>query len=116
MFGANRSREGRPFTLDEYQKISEWNSRDIVNWPHLELALNYPNTPEMLGVVEHSQRGPTLFVWAADWGIVIEPFNGGSFIYPDFEEALNALSRWARLIIAGQRVHFGSGTGERRDT
>jgi hypothetical protein len=62
----------------------------------------------MLGVVEHGQLGPTLFMWAADWGIIIEPFSGGLFTYTTLAAALCALSRWAEMVVAGKRVPFGS--------
>lgn len=106
MSNPQRSRVGRSLTLQEHQKISTWNDDPSEHWPRIELALNYPHTPEMLGVVEHGQVGPTLFVWASDGGIVVEPFSGGSIIYLSLEEALSAIARWADGLIKGQRVPF----------
>lgn len=103
-----RSRVGRPFTIEEHLEVAAWNDRAGKGWPRLELALNYPHTPELLGVVEHAQTGVTLFVWAAEFGIVVEPFSGGSFIYVSLATALGALTRWAEARVRGERVQFGS--------
>ena len=97
MPSAQRSQNGRAFTVEEHRKISEWNGKAGDGWPRIELALNYPDTPEMLGLVEHDQPGPTLFVWADDWGLVVEPFSGGSFTYLSLSAVLSELSRWAEV-------------------
>ena len=103
-----RSRVGRAFTLEEHQEVFGWNNQDRDKWPRIELALNYPNTPEILGVIECGQVGPTFFVWAADWGIIVEPISGGSFTYPNLRAAFNAISLWMEIILRGKRVPFGT--------
>jgi len=62
----------------------------------------------MLGVVEPGEVGPTLFLWATDREIVIEPFTGGTFVYPSVIPALEAIERWAESLSKGKRVPFGS--------
>jgi hypothetical protein len=105
-----KSRTGRAFTLDEHQEISVWNSLGSLRdrWPRIELALDFVNTPEMLGVIEYNEIGPTMWVWAATWGIIVEPLSGGSYIYPTISAALAAVSEWAERIIIGDRIIFGN--------
>ena len=95
MQSLQRPRSGRSLTLEEHREVFEWNNQGGEDWPRIELALNYPDTPEMFGVIERGEVGPTLFVWVADWGVIIEPFSGGSFVYTSVTAALQALSGWA---------------------
>ncbi len=98
---------GRPLTLSEHAEIAQWNRACGDGWPRIELALNYPETPEMFGVVERGQVGPTLFLWLTERGAVVEPFSGGAFAYPTLTQALDAIRRWAAVLVAGRRVPFG---------
>jgi hypothetical protein len=104
-----KSRVGRAFTLKEHQEILGWNALCEYRggWPHVRLALNYSDTPEMLGIVECGEVGPTMLIWAAAWGIVVEPLSGGSFIFPSLAAALAELSQWAGRVLAGDRKRFG---------
>jgi hypothetical protein len=104
-----KSRVGRAFTLKEHQEIFDWNSLSEYHsgWPRVELALNYSDTPEMLGVVECGEVGPTMLVWAAAWGVAVEPLSGGSFTFPSLAAALGELSQWAGRVLVGDRKRFG---------
>lgn len=96
-------RTGQAFTLDEHGQIAAWNALPVARWPRIELALNYPDTPEMLGLVEHAQINPTFFIWRAGFGVVVEPFSGGTRLYPTVQDALAALTDWATLVLQGRR-------------
>lgn len=96
-------RTGQAFSLEEHARISAWDSSPTARWPRIELALNYPDTPEMLGIVEHGQVGPTFFMWRSDIGVVVEPFSGGTLLYPTIEDALAALTHWAMQALQGRR-------------
>ena len=79
-------------------------------WPRIELALNYPNTPEMMGVAEEGWPGPTYVMWRANPGVVLERLSGGDMVvYESVDEALDALSWWSRALIRGIRTKLEGG-------
>lgn len=98
-----RKRVGQAFSLGEHQKVLEWAASGIPRWPSIELALNYPETPEMIGVVEHGQVGPTFLMWRTETDVVIEPLSGGTLLYGTLDDALAALTSWASSALQGHR-------------
>jgi hypothetical protein len=101
---------GIAFAVEEHAAIARWMDKRPRDWPSIELALNYPGTPEMLGIVEGGWTGPTYFMWRVNQGVVLERFSGGDMVlYQNISDALDALSRWSESIIAGKRELLAGG-------
>jgi len=95
---------GIAFTVTEHAAIAKWMASREPGWPRIELALNYPHTPEMLGVAEDGWIGPTYFMWRTANSIIIERFSGGNTVeYETISEALDAISEWSRALLSGIR-------------
>ena len=61
----------------------------------MELALNYPNTPEMFGIVELNEISPTFFMWRTEGAVIVAPFSGEDMLrYESIQHALDALTDW----------------------
>jgi hypothetical protein len=95
---------GQPFTLEEHAAISGWLERRKPGWARIELALNFPNTPEMFGIVEANEIGPTFFMWRTESAVIVAPFSVGEAMrYATIQEALEALSEWCAEVRVGKR-------------
>lgn len=96
---------GQPFTLEEHAAIARWLERRQPGWPGIELALNYPNTPEMLGIIEANEVGPSLFMWRVDGAVIVAPFSGDDMVrYASIEYALDSLTEWSvERAVTGKR-------------
>jgi hypothetical protein len=103
---------GCSFSLSEHAAVADWIAKRQPGWPNIELAINYPNTPEMMGIVEEGRAGPTYFMWRTESDVVVDRFSGGDLvIYKSIGDALNALSEWSRDLVAGVRSKLPGGTG-----
>jgi hypothetical protein len=86
---------GQPFTLEEHLAISTWLEGRKPGWPRIELALNYPNTPEMFGIVEENEIGPSFFMWRTEGAVIVAPFSGEDMVrYGSIQHAMDALTDW----------------------
>ena len=99
--------------------IRDWNQQREAGWPEIQLAINYPLTPEMYGVTEAGWEGPTFFMWRTDSHVIVTPFSGDYVAkYYSMRTALEALAAWAKAVLAGERPPIGAdeivGTVERR--
>jgi hypothetical protein len=98
------------FTLSEHAALAKWMASRSPGWPRIELALNYPNTPEMMGIAEEGRVGPTYFMWRTETDVVLERFSGNDLVlYKTLGDALNALSLWSAQLVAGKRFRLSGG-------
>lgn len=102
-----RAWKGRAFSIEEHQLINDWQRTNRSRWPRIELALNYPNTPEMLGVIEFGYEGPSVFFWCSENGVILQPFSGGKTqTYVTIEQALHALTHWSLARLEGRQTEL----------
>ena len=98
---------GEAFTISDHAAMAAWMKHPVQNWPRIQVALNAPETPELLGVTLPECNTPSFIMWRTETGVVITPFEANYVReYTHIEEALEALESWWNAHQAGQECQL----------
>ena len=103
--------KGQAFTIAEHEAMAAWTRRPDEEWPRIEIAHGFPDTPEMLGVTEPDTKTPSFLMWRTNDSIIVYPFFTARYVrdYATIQDALDALAVWWIARRAGEDCPLPNG-------
>jgi hypothetical protein len=94
-----------PFPIKEHEAIVSWMKHYKQCNVRIELALNYPEVTEMMGIIENGFETPTFFMWRTEKSVKIMSFSGADKLEcSNVADFLIILEKWIFYLNNGGKI------------